>query len=425
MSGATSAVQTTVLTLPWLRLLRWTAVVGQSVTVLWVVYGLKIPLPLVPVFACIGVTALTNLGLHHVPKGVGETPVAIAACLAMDVLVLTVLLHLTGGPHNPFSTFYLAHVALAAVALTPRWSILVAACCSGGYGLLFLSREILPQPDDAVCGVGPTLPIRLHLQGMLVAFVLTALAIVFFAGRLQQTLRRRDSELAAARSVASNHERFAALATLAAGAAHELGTPLGTIAIAAGEVGRAARLLIGQTDLVDDADLIREEAARCRMILDRLQEQSGDLPRQIQLSELVWQLRDRFPQRLELQVTTQSETFLAPPEALFQAISSLVKNGLDASGPEGVVRCVMTVDAQQVSFRIANRGDGLSPEVRAHAGEPFFTTKPPGRGTGLGLFLVRLLAERLGGTFLLQSLPGETVATIQWPQRTGSARFHR
>ena len=412
-----------VFTLPWLRLLRWTAVFGQTATVLWVVYGLRLALPLRPVFACIAFTALTNLALHRVPAGRGETPRALAACLALDVVQLTVLLHFTGGPHNPFSAFYLAHVALAAVALPPRWAATVAAVCAGGFSLLYFGSEHLPRPADPVCGVGPDLPLNLHLNGMLAAFVLTAVAIVFFAGRLQSALRQREGQLAEARGAATRHERFAALATLAAGAAHELGTPLGTIAIAAGEVARAAQQLPDQPDLADDAELIREEAARCRAILDRLESQSGDATRELVLEEVLAELQRRFPRGLAIRRAAAATTVFAPPEAFTQALVSLVKNGFDASPTGTEVRCAVDPEQGSVRFAVTDHGEGLSADVLAHAGEPFFTTKPPGRGTGLGLFLVRLLAERLGGDFRLDSAsPGGTTATLVLPARHPARR---
>ncbi|MBL9173611.1 MAG: HAMP domain-containing histidine kinase [Verrucomicrobiales bacterium] len=401
-------------TLPWLRRLRWTAVMGQWATVMVTVHWLGIPLPLVPVFLCIGLTALSNLALYGVPPGRGESVGVLTTIMAVDVLLLTALLHFTGGPHNPFTSFYLVHVALAAVALPLREALFLAAECSLGFSLLFLGHPYLPRPGDSVCGVGPDLPMRLHLRGMQVAFVLTAACVVGFAGRLQQALAR-------ARVAAAHHERFAGLATLAAGAAHELGTPLGTIQIAAAELARAAQRHPDDFELAEDAALIREEVTRCRWILDRLANEASDPAESLSLTEVIEEVRRRFDRRsVEIRGAIAPGPLVAPRQALVQALASLVKNGLDAGPPNGTVALETIQEADRMEFHVTDHGAGLSEEARLHAGEPFFTTKPPGSGVGLGLFLVRLLSQRMGGDFELVAHPmGGTRAVLRIPFRQG------
>ncbi len=264
------------------------------------------------------------------------------------------------------------------------------------------------------------MPLSMHLRGMLVAFGLSAACITFFAGRLQAALRRQAEELARARALAAENERFAAMATLAAGAAHELGTPLGTIAIAAGELVRNARQSSVPAEIQEDADLIREEAARCRGILDRLQDQAGDAARPLAVAEVLEAVGARFPGgRVQLVLPAGDAGRLqAPPEALGQALASLVKNALDASPPDGVMDLCAEVDGEAVQFVVRDRGAGLDDAARQHAGEPFFTTKPAGQGMGLGLFLVRLLARRMSGEFRLVSrADGGTEAVLRVPRR--------
>jgi two-component system sensor histidine kinase RegB len=403
-------------TLPWLRRLRWTAVIGQTVTVLVVTRGLHIPLPQLPIWLCIGLTALTNLALHSVRGGRGETPGFLGGILTADIALLTALLHFSGGPHNPFSSFYLVLVTLGAVVLPPLWAAGLGFAGASGYALLFLGGHLLPRPGDDICGVGPSLPLSLHLRGMLTAFLLTAAAVVFFAGRLQQALRRREAELVLARAAAARQDRFAALATLAAGAAHELGSPLGTISMAAGELARTLKHVDGPEELREDAELIRSEAARCRAILDRLQAQTGDAPRQVPVPGLVTELQGRFGARFQPTFLPPEASVWAPPEALTQALVSLVQNAIEASPGSSPVRFGFQATDQGCEFRISDDGPGLSPAAAIHAGEPFFTTKGPGRGMGLGLFLVRLLAERLGGSFHLTAAGSQgTCAVLRLP----------
>lgn len=403
--------------LRWLRNLRWTAVAGQTATVCFVVWVLGLRLPLALVFPVIAVTAISNGVLHWVPAARWERPGPVTGLLVFDVLLLTAMLHVTGGPHNPFTFFYLVHVALAAVVLPAKGSAAVAAACVAGYGLLFVGLDVRWRPGDDVCGVGPGMPLSLHLRGMLVAFGLSAACITFFAGRLQAALKRQAEELAKARLMAASNERFAAMATLAAGAAHELGTPLGTIAIAAGELVRNARQSGGSAEVVEDADLIREESIRCRAILDRLQAQTGDAVRRVGVSEVVAGVVGRFPaHRVQVSTIDAGLELEAPPEALGQALASLVKNALDASPAEAAVRMEIRHAGERVEFWVEDRGAGLDPAARSHAGEPFFTTKPPGQGMGLGLFLVRLLAQRLDGEFRLEGLErGGTRAVLSLP----------
>lgn len=277
---------------------------------------------------------------------------------------------------------------------------------------------------DPMCGVGPNLPMSIHLWGMLVAFALTAGLVAFFVGRLQRVLRGRDDELQTAREQAVQHERFAALATLAAGAAHELGTPLGTIVVAAGELARDARAMSDRPGWVEDAELIRREAYRCRSILDRLQHHAEDVPTEIELNGVVSALRSRFPGvELEIRSGDQGARLVAPPDALTQALSNLIGNALDATSKDADVRVEVRTKAGQVEFRVTDCGSGLTEAAAVHAGEPFFTTKPVGRGMGLGLFLVRLLARRLAGEFRFETpVQGGTCAVLSLPVASGGVR---
>lgn len=405
--------------LPWLRRLRWVAVLGQATAVGVAAGGYGLPIPLRATAFLLAFAALTNAGLYALPPALARRSGLLGGVLVLDVALLTALLQLTGGAANPFTLFYLVHVAMAAAMLSPVWAWTVAAAGAAGYGWLFSRTGPLLQEDDPMCSVILNLPQRLHVTGMLVAFLIAAACIALFGGRLRRVLQQRETELAAAREAALRQERFTALATLAAGAAHELGSPLGTIAVAAGEIAAAARRAGGPDELLADAELICEEVGRCRSILDRLHEENADQPRLVTPAELLREMRlllgPAVTGRLQVSGTETVEGLRVPVAALAQALATLVRNGAEAGG-DGPVRLRICRRGAVLSFEVEDEGAGLAAAAREHAGEPFFTTKPPGQGLGLGLFLVRLLAARLHGSFTLRPATGRgTVATLELP----------
>jgi len=223
--------------------------------------------------------------------------------------------------------------------------------------------------------------------------------------------------------VAERSARLASLTTLAAGAAHELGSPLGTIAVVAREIERRAA---GASDaLGDDARLLRAEVSRCRSILDRMLAQAeraqGDPGDELRAGEALAALGEGLgesgaPSRVAGEIRAPAAASLGSRLDFVEMVVPLLRNALDASPREAPVQLVAELEGSRLRVRIRDQGPGMDAATLARAGEPFFTTRPPGRGTGLGLFVVRLNAERLGGTLRLDSAPGRgTTATLEWP----------
>jgi two-component system sensor histidine kinase RegB len=400
------------LSLPWLTRLRWGGVAAQLMTVAVGHWTLGVNVPAGPILAMIGVSVLTNVALvRWLRSGGAAGPALCGGVLALDTLILTGLLHASGGPFNPFSVLYLVSIMLAAVVLGAGWTWSLAGLSVACYVSLFL----LPA-HAAVAHVHGEGALSLHLWGMLVAFVVAALLTAYFVVRLSAAIERRDAEIAAMREQATRTERLAALTTLAAGAAHELATPLGTIAIAATELERAlARQDAGgAAALRDDARLIRSEVERCRRILDQMAsdagETAGEAPVIVPLDGLVSDVLDALPAddaaRVRVEGPPLAATAALPRRAVAGAISSLVRNALDATRPPEAVRLQVEADERAVRVTVRDEGPGMTAAVLARAVEPFFSTKPPGAGMGLGLFLARALAEGLGGRLTIQSTPG-------------------
>jgi two-component system sensor histidine kinase RegB len=401
----------------WLIRLRWGAVLGQLLTILVVERLLNIRLPLGALLTVVAVEAASNaaavLWLRS-GRPVGEAGMALT--MALDIFLLTTLLYFTGGPFNPFSFLYLVHIALAAVVLHTAWTWVLVALSLGCSAALFFGHVFVRLE-----GIGASAHLdhmRLHLQGMWIAFAVAAGFIVYFVTRVRRALAEREADLAAQRAAALRNERLASLATLAAGAAHELATPLGTIAVTARELERSAERR--QPSSLEDVRLIRAQIERCRSILEQMAadagESTGEAPVSTTLAQIVDEAVRDLPvtPRLDLELgSLVTMPLVAPPRALGQALRVLVKNAQEASPSGGVVRLRAERDQRGVRVTVSDSGPGMSPEVLAHAGEPFFTTKAPGRGLGLGLFLARTVVEQLGGGLEVKSVADRgTVATL-------------
>jgi two-component system sensor histidine kinase RegB len=422
--------------LRWLIRVRWGAAVGQLATLLIADWTLGLALPLAPMFAIVAVAAATNLAaarmLQRSPADGAERTVSsgllAGSLLAIDTLLLTLSLHLTGGPQNPFSVFYLVYITLAAVVLGARWTwfLTVLAACSYGSLFLYLMTRPPEVPGDHSTHIAVGLS---HLQGMWWAFLLAASLTAYFVVKLSSAIERRDRELALMREQALRNERLASLTTLAAGAAHELSTPLATIAVVTGEIERALEMASAGPALPDallsDARLIRAELRRCRAILDRMAAQAGEtvgeMPTPVSVSAIVADALRALPPdeaaRVRVDAPETVATITVPGRGVVTALVSLLRNAMDASEQSKAVTLAAAADNGIVRLTVRDWGSGMAPDVLARAGEPFFSTKPAGAGMGLGLFLTRALAERLGGALRLESSPGSgTAATLELPE---------
>jgi two-component system, sensor histidine kinase RegB len=199
---------------------------------------------------------------------------------------------------------------------------------------------------------------------------------------------------------------------MAAGAAHELSTPLGTVALAAKELERALTRT-QEPELVADARLIREQVGRCRTILEQMAQGAGTVGESVTtctlgelLDESLVGVRDAPEVHRDVPDDLARTDLRLPPRAVSQALRSLITNAQDASPPNAAVVLAVRCDDQTVELAIRDRGAGMPGEILERIGEPFFTTKPPGRGMGLGLFLARAVIEAVGGTLHIASTAG-------------------
>jgi two-component system, sensor histidine kinase RegB len=387
----------------WLLRLRWAQLAGQAATVALVALVVDVALPVLPLCAVVVAGVASNLvfeAYFRDPRPVDDWQ--LAAIMALDVALLTCLLYLTGGPLNPFGFLYLVQIALATVLLHAALTWALVALAFLGFGLLLVDHRPLAVTEET------------RMYGMWVALGVAAAFIVHFLLRVLGALTEREDELAAARNLAARQERLAALATMAAGAAHELSTPLGTVALVAKELEHHLARAAADPQLVEDARLIREQVGRCRVILDQMAGSTAAAGEGIEartvgeiLDESLVNIRATPPVRHAIAPDVAALHVKLPPRAMSQALRALVTNAQDASPADGAVEVSTVLAAGKLVIEIADHGPGIPPETLARIGEPFFTTKPPGRGMGLGIFLARAVIESLGGNLLIESRPGE------------------
>jgi two-component system sensor histidine kinase RegB len=339
--------------------------------------------------------------------------------LAADIVTLTIMLYFTGGAHNPFTMFYLLHMTMA-VILLPTWGAWGAvALCSAGFWSLFHSENGLESTRGGTCCTDMTI----HLQGMVVGMALTGCGIAYFVSRLTAGLRDSRQLTALAQADGERARRSAEVATLAAGIAHELATPLGIIAVVSQDLESMANGCGAIRNCAADARVIRQEVDRCRRIIEKLG--LAGKTQEENLSPLDWDnlgdllsgyLAEPVRERLELKLRHSVKRPLFPQSRLFQCLAILIKNATEAAPSGTPVVLEAQIDGASCIFRVTDQGPGFPAGYESRIGEPMLTTKSKSGGLGLGLYLVKALVVELGGELRLESGPrGETVMVMQLP----------
>ncbi|WP_200845053.1 ATP-binding protein [Roseomonas sp. 18066] len=417
MTATTSRLAASSANMQQLIQLRWIAVIGQVVTIAVVEWGFGIRLPLrVMAFMLAVLVALNLVSLLRLRLRSPVTQAELFLAIAFDVMVLTVQLYLSGGATNPFVALYLLQVVLAAILLEVRWTwamvALTSLCCLG----LTLAYRPLVLPahleDDLF---------RLHLQGILVCFVLDAVLLAVFVTRITGNLRAHDAKLAHLRQQAAEEDHIVRMGLLASGAAHELGTPLATVSVILGDWKRLPAFQ-SSPELMQEIAEAQAALARCKSIVTGILlsagEARGEAPSLTTLDDFLedcieeWRAA-RSTQALRYENGLTEDIRLVADPALQQVIGNVLDNALEVS-PQRVHLSVRRAGDDLV-LEVSDEGPGFLPEMLAELGKPYRSSK--GRqGGGLGLFLVFNVLRKLGGSLAARNRPeGGATVTLTLP----------
>lgn len=393
--------------------LRWLSVAAMLVAALALPPLLGVVVPLGPLLSvALALAALNMFTLGWLARGPEPVAVMPFAQLALDLIAWSAFLYFTGGATNPLISLFLPLVAIGAAILPAGQAWLLAGLAVGAYSLLWNFHWAIHLHDASQAA-------QWHLAGMWLTFALSACVIVGFVVRMTAALRSRDRALAAAQAARARDEHIVALGNLAAGAAHSLGTPLGTLRILIDELLRAPR---PEAELRADLELMREQVDHCKQTLALLTARAGNLRAEggAAVSARAWveetlaQWRAQRPHATaELSADTALETVdIVADATLAQALQTLVNNAAD-TGP-AAVEVAARLDADELVLEVGDRGPGIPEELRAALGSAPLDDRPA--GMGIGLYLAQAAVGRYQGRLVfLMRQGGGTLARMSIP----------
>jgi two-component system sensor histidine kinase RegB len=402
--------------LKWLITIRWLAALGQTIVFLFAVHVLGLTLEATTFVVVSLLLIASNAGLELLVRRHDSLPTWMrGTVMVVDIFLLTALLIAYGGHANPFSTLLLLQIMLAAMLLDSRWTWGLTTLATACYIALFRWHVPIPALSGGHHHHGGG-EFDLHLQGMLVSFVILALLVSGAIQRMRAEIMSHESELERRRS---NEQKLAAITTVAASVAHELGTPLGSMVFALEEIKDVSNSPSASPELRQPVEVLQSELARCTDALGRLSSSSGalfaDTPRRASLGECVSEALNRFEKTTQARVRCSydsAQRIALPIDGFVHVLHALVKNAIEASDEGTEVMVFLCVNGTDLSVVVSDHGCGFPAEILQRVGEPFFSTKAASRGMGLGLFVANLFIERYGGQLSIESRPnhGTTVS---------------
>ena len=408
--------------LHWLVIIRLIVVTGLLIAIAYVAINNQsqrhYPIHLSAIFSYAMLTLITAWRLR---KPWPVTDYEYFAQLLLDVIIVTVLLYFSGGASNPFVSYYLVPLTISAAILPWRYTWIIAGLSITAYSLMLFYFQPLGTINEHAHHIAGN-SFNQHVLGMWFNFSLSAGLITYFVVKMASSLRQQEARLVNHREDELRDEQILALATLAAGTAHELGTPLSTMTVLIDEMEQDHQQ---HEPLQDDLQLLRQQVNSCREILRGLvntaQTHSTAQRKRIAADNYLKQILEHWQvlrpsARFELNIGSHSVmAFIEVDATLEQAIGNLLNNAADASTQP--LQITLDWDECDITLSIRDHGPGVPHDIGHQIGKPFVTAKGKGLGLGLGLFLSHATVARYGGEIRLLNHPeGGTLAELQLPR---------
>ncbi|WP_106478239.1 ATP-binding protein [Phytohalomonas tamaricis] len=400
------------------RGISWTGFLGA------IIFGIEVigfQLHVLPIITTIVLMGLINVATWWrlgQPRAVTDTEYVIH--LLFDIIGLTVVFYFTGGSTNPVVMYYLVPITIAAATLSWRHTLIIAIAAILAYTFLMLFYEPLPELRDTIFGTA----VSLHVLGMWLTFGLCTVLVTFFIYKMAHALRHRDSSLSRTREAVLRNEQILAVASQAAGTAHELGTPLATMAVLLSEMREDAK---DNALLQEDIALLKGQVESCkkhlRALVANAERHHADKPQYydlVQWFEKVVQhwLVIRPDVTYQLNVAGKRQAQIAVDTTLEQALMNLLNNAADANPDD--IELQLDWSEEEVVIDIRDHGPGIPLEIAHQLGDTFVSTKS--KGMGIGLFLTHSTINRFGGGVRLYNHEdGGTLTEVRLPRASERA----